>query len=62
MQVDGKFMINGDIPDGQAAVISLLHDCYELAHQLKEQAEENEAAEDEAASSVPVTPAVPSAA
>lgn len=61
MQVDGKFMVNGDIPGGQAAVISLLHDCYELAHQLREQAEENEAAED-AGSAVPVQAAVPSAA
>ena len=62
MQVDGKFMVNGDIPDGQAAVISLLHDCYELAHQLKEQAEENEAAEDEAGIAVPSHAPVPSAA
>jgi hypothetical protein len=62
MQTDGKFMVNGDIPDGQAAVISLLHDCYELAHQLKEQAEENEEAEEETASAPPVQAAVPSAA
>jgi len=62
MQVDGKFMVNGDIPDGQAAVISLLHDCYELAHQLKEQAEENEAAEEESGVAVPTHAAVPSAA
>jgi hypothetical protein len=60
MQSDGKFMVNGDIPDGQAAVVTLLHDCYELAHQLKEQAEENET--QEAGETVPVQNAVPSAA
>lgn len=62
MQTDGKFMVKGDIPGGQAVVISLLHDCYELAHQLKEQAEENDEAEEEAASAPPVQAAVPSAA
>ncbi|KIW05124.1 hypothetical protein, variant [Verruconis gallopava] len=61
MQVDGKFMVNGDIPDGQAAVVSLLHECYELTQQLKEQAEENEEAE-ESGSAVPVQAAVPSTA
>jgi hypothetical protein len=61
MQVDGKFMINGDIPDGQAAVVTLLHDCYDLAHQLREQAEENEM--NEASETVPMQgSAVPSAA
>ena len=60
MQTDGKFMVGNDIPDGQAAVTALLHDCYDLAHQLKEQAEENE--EKEAAEALPVQSAVPSAA
>lgn len=45
MRVDGKFMIGDDIPDGQAAVVALLEDCFDLCIQLKNQAEE----EDEAA-------------
>ncbi len=63
MQVDGKFMVNGDIPDGQAVVVTLLHDCYELTHQLREQADENELVESQAnAGAPPVGSAVPSAA
>ena len=54
-------MVNGDVPEGQAAVLTLLHDCYELAHQLKDQALENEKAE-ESSNAVPVAPAVQSAA
>jgi len=42
MRVDGKFMVDEEIPDGQAAVIQLLEDCFELAYQLRCQAEENE--------------------
>ena len=47
MRVDGKFMVGKDIPDGQAAVVALLEDCFELTYQLKAQAEENEKAESE---------------
>lgn len=42
MRVDGKFMIGKDIPDGQAAVVGLLEDCFELAHELKNQADEED--------------------
>jgi len=42
MRVDGKFMVGEEIPDGQAAVIQLLEDCFEIAYQLRCQAEENE--------------------
>jgi hypothetical protein len=42
MRVDGKFMVGNDIPDGQAAVVTLLEDCFDLAYQLKVQAEEGE--------------------
>lgn len=42
MRVDGKFMVGDEIPDGQAAVIQLLEDCFEIAYQLRYQAEENE--------------------
>lgn len=54
MQVDGKFMVNGDVPDGQAAVYALLHDCYDLAHQLKDQAVENERKESGEPAPIPV--------
>jgi len=46
MQVDGKFMVGKEIPDGQAAVTGLLTECYDLAHQLKDQADDNELAEE----------------
>jgi len=42
MRVDGKFMVGDEIPDGQAAVTQLLEDCFELAYQLRYEAEENE--------------------
>jgi hypothetical protein len=45
MRVDGKFMVGKDIPDGQAAVVALLEDCFELTFQLKAQAEEADNAE-----------------
>lgn len=47
MRVDGKFMVGNEIPDGQAAVVSLMEDCFELAFQLRSQAEENERSEEE---------------
>lgn len=46
MQTDGKFIVNGEAPDGQAAAQTLLHDIHELALQLKEQAIANEKAGD----------------
>lgn len=39
MRSDGKFEINGDIPEGQAAVTDLLAECYELAYELRIEAE-----------------------
>jgi hypothetical protein len=45
MRVDGKFMVGRDIPDGQAAVVALLEDCFELTYQLKAQAEEHDNAD-----------------
>jgi hypothetical protein len=48
IRVDGKFMVNNSIPDGQAAVMQLLEDCYELTYQLQNEAEEDEAKEKEA--------------
>lgn len=43
MRVDGKFMVGEDIPDGQANVTQLLAECFDLAYDLRTQAEEEEA-------------------
>ncbi|OCK81138.1 hypothetical protein K432DRAFT_381573 [Lepidopterella palustris CBS 459.81] len=42
MRVDGKFMIGSDIPDGQGSVTTLLEECFDLAYQLRTEAEANE--------------------
>jgi len=47
LRVDGKFMIGSEIPDGQAAVMQLLEDCFEFTHELKVQAEEEEEKRDD---------------
>lgn len=46
MRVDGKFMIGDDIPDGQGSVIQLLEECFDLAYELRTEAEENESDRD----------------
>jgi hypothetical protein len=46
MRVDGKFMVGGDIPEGQGSVNDLLADCFELSYDLRVAAEtENETGE-----------------
>ena len=40
MRVDGKFMIGKDIPEGQGSVTGLLSECYDLAYELRTDAEE----------------------
>lgn len=40
MREDGKFYINGEIPEGQASVTALLSDCFELAYDLRNDASE----------------------
>lgn len=46
MRTDGKFEINGDIPEGQAAVADLLAECFELNYELRIEADSRaEAAE-----------------
>lgn len=40
MRVDGKFMVGGDIPEGQGSVSALLAECYDLSYELKVMAEE----------------------
>lgn len=45
MRVDGKFMIGDEIPDGQASVTHLLEECFELAYELRNDAEDESSAE-----------------
>lgn len=40
MRVDGKFMVGDDIPDGQGSVNQLLAECFEMAYELRAEAEE----------------------
>lgn len=42
MRVDGKFMVGSDIPDGQGSVMALLEECFELAYDLRNEAEDSE--------------------
>lgn len=39
MRHDGKFIVNGDIPEGQGSVIELLSECFEMAYDLRTEAE-----------------------
>lgn len=48
MRTDGKFEINGDIPEGQAAVADLLAECFELNYELRVEAESRAEAADAA--------------
>ena len=41
MRVDGKFMVGEEIPDGQGRVTQLLEECFELAYDLRNDAEDN---------------------
>lgn len=49
MRTDGKFEINGDIPEGQAAVADLLAECFELNYELRVEAESRDEAASESA-------------
>lgn len=42
MRVDGKFMIGGEIPEGQGSVNELLAECFELNYELRVAAETDE--------------------
>lgn len=51
MRIDGKFMVGDDIPDGQANINQLLAECFDLAYELRAEAEsekDEETAGDEA--------------
>ena len=42
MRQDGKFVVNGEIPEGQASVIALLSECFEMAYELRNDAEKED--------------------
>jgi hypothetical protein len=46
MRVDGKFMVGDEIPDGQGRVTQLLEECFELAYDLRNDAEDNNSSAD----------------
>jgi len=46
MRVDGKFMVGEEIPDGQGRVTQLLEECFELAYDLRNDAEDNNSSAD----------------
>jgi len=50
MRVDGKFMVGNEIPDGQGSVTQLLEECFELAYELRNDAEESSSADQTPAS------------
>lgn len=41
MRVDGKFLFGSEIPEGQGIVNALLAECFELAYEMRIQAEEH---------------------
>lgn len=41
MRVDGKFVVNGDIPEGQGSVSELLAECFDINYDLRVAVEEN---------------------
>ncbi|PHH64241.1 hypothetical protein CDD81_4855 [Ophiocordyceps australis] len=47
MKVDGKFVINGDVPEGQGSVSELLAECFDITYDLRVAAEENAKGDDE---------------
>lgn len=42
LRVDGKFIINGQIPEGQGTLNALLAECFDILHELKIELEEKE--------------------
>jgi hypothetical protein len=49
MRKDGKFTVGNEIPEGQGSVSALLAECFELAYELRNEADErSQAAEAEA--------------
>ncbi|KAF3990718.1 hypothetical protein FT663_01563 [Candidozyma haemuli var. vulneris] len=44
---DGKFIVNGQVPEGQGTLNALLAECFDIIHELKIELEEKEDNEDE---------------
>jgi hypothetical protein len=42
MKKDGAFRVGNDIPEGQGSVIALLAECFDLAYELRTEAEEKD--------------------
>jgi hypothetical protein len=45
MRIDGKFMVGDEIPDGQGSVTQLLEECFDIACELRNDAEDSSEAE-----------------
>jgi hypothetical protein len=58
MRVDGKFMVGDEIPDGQGSVTQLLEECFDLAYELRNDAEDSSSAEATPQSETPNEPVV----
>jgi len=56
MRVDGKFMVGDEIPDGQGRVTQLLEECFDLAYELRNNAEDNSSTEATPKSDTPNEP------
>ncbi|MCJ1481479.1 hypothetical protein MMC06_001638 [Schaereria dolodes] len=41
MRVDGKFLVGSDIPEGQGSVNALLAECFDLAYEMRVEAEDH---------------------
>ena len=39
MTKDGKFMVGNDIPEGQASLTALMNECYDITHELRNEAD-----------------------
>lgn len=42
MKKDGKFMVGNDIPEGQSSVSALLAECFDLAYELRNDADDRD--------------------
>lgn len=42
MKKDGKFMVGNDIPEGQGSVTALLAECFDIAYELRTDAEDKD--------------------
>lgn len=47
LRIDGKFIIDGEIPEGQGTLNALLAECYDICYELRVELEEREENEEE---------------